>query len=326
MLEDNKKLRLSVIVPIYRAELYIERCARSLMEQTMIEGIEFIFINDCTPDNSMQILKQVISEFPNRKGQTTIIENQHNLGVSATRRLGIKIAKGEYIGWCDSDDWVEPAMYEDLYRGTQNGLIDNVISNFIIERESSKEKVIFNKCTTPQECIINHWKGYYFPGSLWQQINRKRYIEKAIDNITNVDYGEDIYTLILGFYYSKSIAYVDKSLYHYNATNNSSLLHNTNYSYESWLLQKENIDKIAQILYSNNGYKKYHIAVNALKLSFKNHFKPAFKNIYSFYHTYSECYTDINEYSLTPKKYRFKTYIIHNIYILYWFIYSKEWK
>ena len=319
-------IKLSIIIPIYNVEKYIERCARSLMQQTMKEDIEFIFINDCTPDNSMQILKKVIDKHSNRAKQIRIIENTKNIGISEVRKLGVKIAKGEYIGWCDSDDWVEPTMYEDLYNGTQNGKIDNVISNFIIERESSKEKVIFKNCITPQECIINNWKGYYFPGSLWQQINRKIYIEKAINDITNVNYGEDIYTLILVFYYSKSIAYIDKLLYHYNAINNGSLLHNTSYSYESWLLQKENIDKISEILYSNGGYNKFHVAINAIKHSTKEHFKSAFKNIHDFYYTYSECYQDYNTYAFTPKLKKLKTYIVHNIYLLYWMYYHKKWK
>ena len=326
MLENNKEIKLSVIIPVYKAEQYIERCARSLMEQTMTEDIEFIFINDCSPDNSIQILRNVIQKYPNRLNQIKIIENKKNLGVSETRKLGVKIARGEYIGWCDSDDWVEPTMYEEMVIETQNGKIDNVISNFIIEKKSSKEEVKFNQCKTPQECIINNWKGYYFPGSLWQQINKKEHIEKAINTITNVSYGEDIYTLILTLYYSKSIAYINNPLYHYNATNISSLLHNTNYSFESWLLQKENIDKITKILYSNNGYEKYHVAVNALKHSTKIHFKSAFKNIHSFYHTYKECYKDFNIYSFTPKEQRFKSYLIHNIYFLYWLYYTKEWK
>ena len=321
MLENNKEIKLSIIVPVYKVEQYIERCVRSLMEQTMKDNIEFIFINDCTPDNSMQILKQIINAYPNRKEQIRIIENEHNIGVSATRKLGVKIAQGEYIGWCDSDDWVEPTMYEELYQGTQNGKIDNVICNFIIEKETHKEEVIYNPCKTPKDCIINNWKGYYFPGSLWQQINRKQYIEKAINTIINVNYGEDIYTLFLVYYYSKSSAYTTKQLYHYNANNVSSLLHNTNYSYDSWLLQKQNIDKISKILYSNNGYKKYHVAINALKHSTKTHFKSAFKNIYQFYHTYSECYKDYNIYTFTPKAKRIKTYLVHNIYVLYWLFY-----
>lgn len=318
-------IKVSIIIPIYKTELFIERCVRSLMEQTMTENIEFIFINDCTPDNSMQILRQVINDYPNRTEQIRIIENKHNLGISEVRRFGIKIAKGEYIGWCDSDDWVEPSMYENLYRGTQNGRIDNVICNYIIEKKSTKQEISFIPCLTPQDCIINYYKGYYFPGSLWQQINRKKYIEKAINIITNVNYGEDIFTLFLTYYYSKSIAYINNSLYHYNAINTSSLLHNTNYSFDSWTLQKKNIDKITKILYSNDGYKKYHVTCNALKLATKTQFKTAFKNIFEFYHTYSECYKDYNIYAHTPKESKLKTYLVHNIYFLFWLYYKKQW-
>ena len=110
---------ISVIIPIYKAEDYIERCARSLMEQTMKDGIEFLFINDCTPDNSMTILRRVIANYPERGHQIRIIENNKNLGVSATRRLGVNEANGDYIGWCDSDDWVESEAFERMYDATR---------------------------------------------------------------------------------------------------------------------------------------------------------------------------------------------------------------
>ena len=87
-------IKLSIIIPIYNVEKYIERCARSLMQQTMKEDIEFIFINDCTPDNSMQILKKVIDKHSNRAKQIRIIENTKNIGISEVRKLGVKIAKG----------------------------------------------------------------------------------------------------------------------------------------------------------------------------------------------------------------------------------------
>ena len=66
-------VRISVIVPIYNVKLYIERCVRSLMEQTL-ENIEFIFVNDCTPDDSMDILHYVLEEYPKRREQIKIIE------------------------------------------------------------------------------------------------------------------------------------------------------------------------------------------------------------------------------------------------------------
>ena len=319
-------MKISIIIPIYKCENYIERCVRSLMEQTMLDDLEFIFINDCTPDNSMKILYKIVSEYPHRQAQIRILENKFNLGISQTRKIAVYAAKGEYIAWCDSDDWMEKDMIENMYNATNKGKIDIIICNFIMHYKNYDQKVIMKKTTTPQECIYNMWKGYYLPGSLCQQIHKKELIHKSIENLTNTNYGEDIYTIISMLYYAQDIAYVDKCYYHYDKMNELSLLHNTNYSHQSWLLQKENIDKISNILYSNNGYKKYHVAVNALKHTTKNHFKSAFKNIYSFYHTYKECYKDFNIYSFTPKKQRLKSYLLHNIYFLYWLYYQKEWK
>lgn len=326
MLENNKKIGLTIIVPIYKVEKYIERCVRSLMEQTMKENIEFIFINDCTPDNSINILHRIIKEYPNRSHQIVLYENKKNIGLHETRKVGISIAKGEYIGWCDSDDWVEPEMYNEMYEATKSGVIDTVVCNYISEYSTYNEITKFKHNNNPQECITNLWKGNYFPAQVWTQITRKDLISKATNTIENVEYGEDIYKSIIVYYYSKSIAYVDKVLYHYNKTNNNSILKTLKYNHKEWLDQKKNIDLITQLLYSNGGQKKYHVAVNALKLDLKNHFKSAFKNIYSFYHEYSECYKDINEYSFTPPKYKFITYLVHNIYLLYWFYYRKDWK
>lgn len=319
-------MKISIIIPIYKCEKYIERCARSLMEQTMLDDIEFIFINDCTPDNSMKILYKIISEYPHRQTQIRILENKVNLGISQTRKIAVYEAKGEYIAWCDSDDWMEKDMIENMYNATNKGKIDIIICNYILHYKNYDKKVIMNKTSTPQECIYNLWKGYYLPGSLCQQLHKKELINKSIGNLINTNYGEDIYTIISMLYYAQNIAYIDEYYYHYDKMNELSLLHNTNYSYQSWLFQKENIDKISNLLYSNNGYKKYHVAVNALKHSTKNHFKSAFKNIHSFYHTYKECYKDFNIYSFTPKQQRLKSYLIHNIYFLYWLYYQKEWK
>ena len=205
MLENNKIIKLSIIVPIYKVEQYIERCIRSLMEQTMKENIEFIFVNDCTPDNSIQILQNVIQEYPNRSSQIRIYNNTKNIGLHETRKVGVNIAKGEYIGWCDSDDWIEPNMYEEMYLKTQNGEIDVVVCNYIQEFDTYNIATEFIPNKTPQECITNLWKGYYLPAAVWQQITRKDIITTAINTIENVNYGEDIYKSILVYYYAKSI-------------------------------------------------------------------------------------------------------------------------
>ena len=98
--------KLSVIIPIYGVEKYIERCAKSLFEQTL-DDIEFIFVNDCTQDMSIEILKTVIESYPNRKDQIRIIHHKTNKGLSRARETGVQAATGDYIAHCDSDDWID---------------------------------------------------------------------------------------------------------------------------------------------------------------------------------------------------------------------------
>lgn len=313
---------LSIIIPIYKAEPYIERCARSLMEQTMEDGIEFIFINDCTPDASMEILGSVLSDYPQRKGQVRIINNEINKGVSATRLIGIEAAKGEYIGWCDSDDWVEPTMYQKMYDATRNGVIDIVVANFDKKsNDGTIESISFNKCNSSQECIEKSWQGYYMPAALWQQIIRQDLIYYGLSSIEHVDYGEDMYSLWVTYQKASSITYIDECLYHYNSSNESSLVHNIKYSRKKWEAHKVNLHLISNILYSKDGYKQYHIAVNAFKFTMLNKYKSSFKNIFEFYFELPECFKDVNEYLFTPQKpilYRVKTYLVYNTFILFW--------
>jgi len=102
---------LSVIVSIFGVEKYIERCARSLFEQSL-EDMEHIFVNDCTPDKSVEILKTVLEEYPNRIPQTKIVQHATNQGLPAARHTGIMHATGDYITYCDSDDWVNKDAYK----------------------------------------------------------------------------------------------------------------------------------------------------------------------------------------------------------------------
>lgn len=106
--------KISVIIPVYKAEPYIERCVRSLFSQTL-DDLEYIFIDDCTPDNSISVLKAVLDEYPNRRDQVKIVNHQHNQGVSQSRQDGFDATTGEYVIHCDPDDWIEPEMYELLY-------------------------------------------------------------------------------------------------------------------------------------------------------------------------------------------------------------------
>ena len=107
-------VKVSVIVPVYNVAKWIERCARSLFEQTL-EDMEFIFVDDASPDESISILKRVMLDYPRRACQVNIVTHEANLGSSYARNTGMTVAKGEYIAYCDSDDWVSNDMYASLY-------------------------------------------------------------------------------------------------------------------------------------------------------------------------------------------------------------------
>ena len=110
-IDEDKTMKVSVIIPIYKVEAFIERCAATLMEQTLPE-VEYIFVDDATSDNSIDVLEEVIARYPQRKGQVRIVHNAENKGLPAARNTGLALATGEYIFHCDSDDYVEPSMLE----------------------------------------------------------------------------------------------------------------------------------------------------------------------------------------------------------------------
>ena len=105
---------VSVIVLVYKVEEYIERCARSLFDQTL-EDIEYIFVDDCSPDKSVEILEKVLEEYPGRRQQVKILHNDVNRGQAYSRRKGVEAATGDYIIHCDSDDYVDREIYSKLY-------------------------------------------------------------------------------------------------------------------------------------------------------------------------------------------------------------------
>lgn len=102
--------KVTIIIAVYNCEKYLNTCARSLFEQTL-DGIEYIFVNDATPDDSIIILNSIIEEYPTRKPFVKIINMDKNGGVSKARRIGVENATGEYVIHADSDDWVDRDMY-----------------------------------------------------------------------------------------------------------------------------------------------------------------------------------------------------------------------
>jgi glycosyltransferase involved in cell wall biosynthesis len=120
---------LSIIVPIYKVERYISPCTHSLFGQTHSD-IEYIFVNDYTPDNSIKILLEVLKNYPDRSEQVKILNHEYNRGLAAARQSGLDAATGEYLIMVDSDDWLEIDMIAKMYEKAIKEDADIVIADF----------------------------------------------------------------------------------------------------------------------------------------------------------------------------------------------------
>lgn len=239
--------KVSVLVPIYGVEKYIERCARSLFEQTLDE-MEFIFVDDCTPDKSIEILRSIIEEYRHRlaeKRYTVRIERMPtNSGLAAVRRHGIQLATGDYIIHCDSDDWVDVTMYEKMYNKAIEEGSDVVVCDYCISDE--------NKSIPKIGCHNdNKWIFYenvlklVDPPSVWNKLFHKSLFQNFII-YPIYPMAEDLVLTPQLLWYCKSITYVRCPLYYY-------------YS---------NIDSMSKIPGETNIIKRFNQSVSNMSLLF----------------------------------------------------------
>ena len=218
--------KVSVIVPIYNVEKYIERCLRSLFEQTL-DDIEYIFVNDCTLDNSMIILEKVLKEYPHRIKQVKIINHEQNQGQAGARTSGMKAMTGEYMIHCDPDDWVELNMYNEMYTRAKETFADIVVSDLYEEYANKQIYVSLYSEKSSQEIIMSDEAlntRWYLPCRL---IKTDIITQHSIYPIEGINILEDMTILFKIYFYSSLIEYLQYPYYHYNKSNDSSITNST---------------------------------------------------------------------------------------------------
>ena len=210
--------KVSVIIPIYGVEKYIERCAKSLFAQTL-DDIEFIFIDDCSPDTSMELLNKEIEKnrprFAGKNWEVRTVRMPANGGLTAVRRHGIQLATGQYIIHCDSDDWVEPDAYRLLYEKAVKDCLDIVFCDLYRSTEDRKELWV-NKCEDGMD------KDYYMRkllsrkcfSAVWNKLVKRSLYDNPID-YPKCNMWEDYVLSTQVFFYASQIGYLNKPLYNY---------------------------------------------------------------------------------------------------------------
>lgn len=212
--------KVSVIIPVYNVEKYIEKCTRTLFGQTL-DSLEYIFVDDCSPDNSITVMQRVLEEFPNRKDQVKVICHNQNEGVAKSRQDGIDAASGEYIIHCDPDDWIEGNMYEDMYLKATDTDADIVICDYINEYTNYSE-TIHHIIPKSQPELFKQITEHIIHTSFWNKLIRNK-IAKKTPIETGINLWEDMSVIPIHMMLSNRVVLIDKAFYHYNRQNTESI-------------------------------------------------------------------------------------------------------
>ena len=217
MAEKNK---VSVIIPVFKVSNFIERCACSLLEQTL-KDVEYIFVDDASPDDSIDIVKACIERYPERKEQVRILVHEQNQGLPAARNTGLAEATGEYVFHCDSDDFVEREMLEEMYNAAKTQDADVVYCDFYLSFEKNERYMSNPVYESAEDMFRRGLLGGAMKYNVWNKlVRRSLYTDNSITFPAGHGMGEDM-TMIRLAACAKSVAYVPKAYYHYVKLNSN---------------------------------------------------------------------------------------------------------
>lgn len=282
-------MKISVIVPVYNSERYIEKCIKSIENQTY-QNVELIIINDGSTDGTTEIIEK--HRVYNNK---IIVVNKKNKGVSFARNSGIELAKGDYLFFLDSDDWLDNDYFEKCVSEIRKNDVDILFTPYIKEfkNKSIKNNLFQNriKVFENEESLRSLLLILYGPtgvdkknpmlldnySPVWGKFYRKEVIEKIKFEDLDLIGSEDLWFNINVFKNSRKIEYYGESYLHYNKTNQNSIVSTQNiYVHKQW---KNLYGKMQQFITENQLDELYLEALNNRKVL--NLFGLVLKIIYS---------------------------------------------
>lgn len=318
-------VKVSIIVPVYNVEKYLEKCLNSLVNQTLKE-IEIIIVEDCSTDLSLEICEKYSEKYKNIK----LIKHSHNKGLSEARNTGLKYVNGEYIGFVDSDDWISYNMYELLYEDAVKNNSDISMCGIVIFEEG-KEKNInnFGKYTflEREEFLINYLNRK-ISTNVWNKIYKKNLFSDNKINFPICKFAEDQYSSFLLIYNSNTISSIKECLYFYNIRGNSLTTSKFSEKNIDEIYQIENIKKYLIQKNEFNKYKKYYqiryfdcvfrdiVCKSIYDLNIKEYCNVRDKIIYNFKE-------NMKGYIFNSKlgiKKRIKVFLYINLYYIYYYM------
>ena len=289
--------KVSVIIPVYGVDRYIERCAESLFNQTF-DDIEYIFVNDCTKDKSIEVLERVIEKYPNRKHNVKIVHHTINKGLPFARKTGVSIASGDYIAHCDSDDGVDVQMYQLLYEKAKLENSDIVVCDYYRANDSYKERKK-GLLSTDKDKFLLDLMSHRFAWGVWNRLVRRSLYNQVIFPKNNQ--AEDMALMIQLAYISHKISYVEQPLYYYFDNPASMCKTRTcDEMVKSFNQVFANISLLDSFFESKEPDESILDCLLLIKLSAKNKLLPYIWQ-YNIYRLWRQSFSDINSKVLLSK-------------------------
>lgn len=257
---------ITIMIPCYNVENTISKCLASLFGDNVSEKCEFIIVDDCSTDNSFDVIQSTISRYPKLHDNIKVISYKTNMGVAKARNSALEKAGGDYVIYVDSDDWVEPNYLSVLYEEARKSCADLICCDYYVDTIKGRKRIRAFPGMNSSACLRRLSENKYY-GYLWiKLIRRSILIDNNIKCIEGVDLWEDMIISCKILPYVKSISYINQPLYHYVA-NPHSLVHTFNQKKAENLIAA--VKEIERFYAEKNIYEKYANEINCLKIRAK---------------------------------------------------------
>lgn len=216
----NEIILVTILVPIYKVEDYLERTLDSIFTQTY-PYLDYVFVNDCSPDDSLEVLNRTIAKYHIEANRYIIVNHVNNKGIAISRTDCIANAKGDYVYFVDGDDWIEKEAVEQMVLATKKGTIDIVGCDYMKDYMSGKTSYHHeNYALTCKENMLK-CLNYDIATVLWKLLIKRSLFDDFV--ISPINIGEDYIISVKLYYYAKTFVSLNKAFYHYVQYNQNRL-------------------------------------------------------------------------------------------------------
>ncbi len=258
---------ISILIPVYNVEKYIERCLSSIASQTYTDGVECVLIDDCGTDNSIALAEDFIEKYSG-KIAFKIIKHPCNKGLAAARNTGISNSSGDYIIHIDSDDYCEPDMLESYHNVIERTNPDIIVSDYWYTYEDHEKYAQQFVADTKVGLVKDLFSHRLFTVNWNKCIKRQLYDDYNITYPNGHNYGEDMNVCFPLCLAAKQIQYINKAFVHYVQYNSNA--YNNDISKKSLEDYIYNLKSVIKTLQDNNLFESCKEDVYEKQLFLRN--------------------------------------------------------